>query len=177
MDSTRSHCWCNGWIGSLLLSEPYGCLLKGLESGFLQCPLLFPEHLRNGANSGIESVSSSLPPVLRRRAEGVGNFVIAARREKQCCSSSSSSPLSHYTYQEDAAEALVASSSCFSFLSSSLSRLSGEALCLFTLPQPHTWAPSQWDNWLSRTRRGEAHNREEGEMRELREAEIWVLKY
>lgn len=140
-----------------------------------------PEHLRNGANSGIESVSCSLPPVLSR-AEGVGNFVSAARREKQCYSSSSSSPLSHYTYQEDAAEALVASSSCFSFFSFSLSRLSGEALCLFTLPQPHTWAPSQWDNWLSRTRRGEAHNREEGEKKkkgswERLRSECWSISH
>lgn len=42
-------------------SEPYDRLLKGLESGFLRCPLLVPKHLRNGANSGIESVSCSPP--------------------------------------------------------------------------------------------------------------------
>lgn len=68
---TWSYCWCNGWIGS----ELYHQHLKGLESGSLWRPLLFSNILRNGANSGTQRISSSLPAVSgfrpRQKAWGV----------------------------------------------------------------------------------------------------------
>ncbi|KAI9518383.1 hypothetical protein NQZ68_037946 [Dissostichus eleginoides] len=84
---TCSFCRCNGRIGSpcILLSS-----LKGLKVAFCAVPSC-SQHLRNGANHGTESFSSSLPS---SKAGGVGSFVCTVGLHK-----------------EGAAEALASSSS------------------------------------------------------------------